>query len=104
MLSFKPTFFILIKRLFSFSSLSAIKVVSSAYLRLLMFLQAILIPACGSSRPGFHTMYSAHKLKKQGDNIHTALSYFFLKLEPLLFHVWFYLLFLNLYTGFLGDR
>ena len=51
MLSFKPTFslstFTFIKRLFS-SSLSAIRVVSSAYLRLLIFLPAILIPACAS--------------------------------------------------------
>ena len=42
MLSFKPTFslssFIFIKRLFSSSSLSAIRVMSSAYLRLLIFL------------------------------------------------------------------
>ena len=42
MLSFKPTFslssFTFIKRLFSSSSLSAIRVVSSAYLRLLIFL------------------------------------------------------------------
>ena len=49
MLSFKPTFslsfFTFIKRLISFSSLSAIRVVSSAYLRLLIFLPAILIPA-----------------------------------------------------------
>ena len=48
MLSFKPAFlpssFTLIKRLFSFSSLSAIRVVSSVYLRLLIFLPAILIP------------------------------------------------------------
>ena len=48
MLSFKPTFslssFTFIKRLFSFSSLSAIRVVSSAHLRLLIFLLAILIP------------------------------------------------------------
>ena len=46
MLSFKPTFslsiFTFIKRLFSFCSLSAIRVVSSAYLRLLIFLPAIL--------------------------------------------------------------
>ena len=35
---------------FSSSSLSAIRVVSSAYLRLLIFLPAILIPACVSSR------------------------------------------------------
>jgi len=78
--------------------------VSSAYLRLLIFLQAILLSACDLSRPGFHMMYSAYKVNKQGDNIHTALSYSFLKLEPLLFHVWFYLLLLDLYTGFSGDR
>ena len=44
---------------FSSSSLTAISVVSSAYLRLLMFLLAILIPACGSSSPAFHMIYSA---------------------------------------------
>ena len=52
MLSFKPTFslssFTFIKMLFS-SSLSAIRVVSSVYLRLLIFLPAILIPTCASS-------------------------------------------------------
>ena len=73
MLSFKPTFplssFTFIKRLFSSSSLSAIRVVSSAYLRLLIFLLAILIPACASSSPAFLLMYSAYKLNKQGDNI-----------------------------------
>ena len=73
MLSFKTTFslstFTFIKRLFSSSSLSAIRVVSSAYLRLLIFLPAILIPAYASSSPEFLMMYSAHKLNKQGDNI-----------------------------------
>ena len=73
MLSFKPIFslssFTFTKRLFSSSSLSAIRVVSSAYLRLLIFLLAILIPACASSSPAFHMMYSAYKLNKQGDNI-----------------------------------
>ena len=72
MLSFKPTFslsFTFIKRLFSSSSLSATKVVSSSYLRLLIFLLAILIPACVYSSPAFLMMYSAHKLNKQGDNI-----------------------------------
>ena len=53
MLSFKPTVslssFTFIKRLFSSSSLSAMRVVSSAYLRWLIFLLAILIPACASS-------------------------------------------------------
>ena len=73
MLDFKPTFslsiFTFIKRLFSSSSLSAIRVVSSAYLRLLIFLLAILIPAYVSSSPAFLMMYSAYKLNKQGDNI-----------------------------------
>ena len=49
MLSFKPAFslyFTLIRRLFSSSSLSAIRVVSYMYLRLLIFLPAILILAC----------------------------------------------------------
>ena len=63
MLSFKPTFsfssFTFIKRLFSSSSLSAIRVVSSAYLRWLIFLPAILIPACASSSLAFLMMYSA---------------------------------------------
>ena len=73
MLSFKPTFslstFTFIKRLFSSSSLSAIMVVSSAYLKLLAFLPSILIPACVSSSPAFLRMYSAYKLNKQGDNM-----------------------------------
>ena len=71
MLSFKPTFSYssFIKRYFSSSSLSAIRVVSSAYLRLLIFLLAILIPAYASSSPAVLMMYSAYKLKKQGDNI-----------------------------------
>ena len=43
--------------------------VSSACLRLLIFLLAISIPACDSSSPVFHMMYSAYKLNKQGDNI-----------------------------------
>ena len=73
MLSFKPAFslssFNLIKRLFSCSLLSAIRVVLFAYLKLLIFLPAILIPACASSSPAFHIMYTAYKLNKQGDNI-----------------------------------
>ena len=62
MLCFKPTFshssFTFIKRLFSSSLLSAIRVVASEYLRLLIFLLAILNPACASSSPVFLTMYS----------------------------------------------
>ena len=58
-----------IKRLFSSSSLSAIRVMSSAFLRLLIFLLAVLIPAYASSSPAFLMMYSACKLNNQGDNI-----------------------------------
>ena len=41
----------------------------SAYLRLLIFLPAILIPVCASSSPAFLMMYFAYKLNKQGDYI-----------------------------------
>ena len=58
-----------VKSLFSSSLFSAIRVVSLAFMRLLIFLLAILIPACASSSPSFHMMYSAYKLNKQGDNI-----------------------------------
>ena len=72
-LSFKPTFplssFTFIKRLFSSFSLSVIRVVSAVYLRLLIVLPAILIPACASSSPAFLMMYSAYKLNKQGDSV-----------------------------------
>ena len=64
MLSFKLKFslssFTFIKRLFSSSLLSAVSVVSSAYLRLLIFLPAILIPAHASSSREFLMMYSAY--------------------------------------------
>ena len=39
------------------------------YMRLLIFLLAILIAACASSSPAFLMMYSSYKLNKQGDNI-----------------------------------
>ena len=74
MLNFKPafslSFFTLIKS-FSSSSLSALGWyhLSSAYLRLLIFLLAILSSACDSSSPAFCMMYSAYKLNKQSDNI-----------------------------------
>ena len=75
MSSFKPTYslssFAFIKRLFSSFSLSAIRVVSSANLRLLIFLLATLIPVCALSNLALHMMYSAYKLSKQGDNIYS---------------------------------
>ena len=101
MLSFKPAFSLssftftlhyslssntFITRLFSSSLLSAIRVVSSAYLRLLIFLPAILIPACASSSPGFCMMYSAWKLNKQGDNIKPWRTPFNVS-NKLLFHL-----------------
>ena len=84
MVSFKPAFslssFTLIKRLFSSSSLYTIRVVSSAYLRLLIFLLAILISAFDFASLALCKMYSAQKLNKQGDNIqpwHTPFPHFF---------------------------
>ena len=72
-LSFTPSFslssFNFIKRLFSSSSLSAIRVMSSEYLRLLILLLAILIPAYASFSWAFLIMYFAYKLNKQCDNI-----------------------------------
>ena len=72
-LSFRPAFslssFTLSKMLFTSSSLSSVRVVSSAYLRLLIFLLAILIPVYESSSLSFCMMYSAYKLNKQGHNI-----------------------------------
>ena len=79
-LSFKQTFllscFTFLKSVFSFSLISAIRVVSSAYLRLLIFLLAILIPVWASSSLAFHMIYSAWKLNKQGDNIQPWLTPF----------------------------
>ena len=43
--------------------------VSSAYLRLLRFLQATVIPACASSSWAFCMIYSAYNLNNQGYNI-----------------------------------
>ena len=51
------------------SSLPAIRVAWSTYLRLLIFLPAILIPANESTSPAFLMMYFVYKLNKQGDNI-----------------------------------
>ena len=73
MLSFKPSFSLssstFSMRLFSSSSLSTIRVVSSEYLQLLIFLLAILIPACVSSSLAFRMMYSAYKINMKGGNI-----------------------------------
>ena len=81
-LAFSLSTFTLIMRFFNSSSLSAIRLVSSAHLRLLKFLQAILISACASTSPAFYMVYSAYKLNKQSDNVqpcHTSFPNF----EPL---------------------
>ena len=70
MLSFKPAIslssFTFIKSLFISSLLYAIRVVSSAYLSFLIFLPAILIPACASSSLAFRMMYSLGVSDRQG--------------------------------------
>ena len=67
-LAFSLSSFTFIKWLFSSSLLSDIKVVSSEYLRLLIFLPAILIAACAST---WHFAWcSLHvRLNKQHDNM-----------------------------------
>ena len=64
-LALSPSSFTLIKRLFS---LSAIRVISSTYLRLLMFLPPILILTCNLSSPASLMMCSAYRLNQQGDS------------------------------------
>ena len=72
--------FTLIKRLFSSSLLSAIRVLSSnrklSYLRLLMVLLPVLIPACNSSSPAFLIMCSTYRLNRQGDRRQTCCTPF----------------------------
>ena len=75
-LGFSLSSFTLIKRFFSFSSLSAIRVVLSTNLRLLMFLPPTLIPACNSSSPAFLLMCSAYKLNKQDKIWQLCLTHF----------------------------
>ena len=87
MVSFKPAFsffpFTFIKRLLTSFWLFAIRVVSSAYLRLLIFLPEVLIPACASSSPALRLM-----LNKQCDNMQPWCTLSQFGTSPL-FHVWF---------------
>ena len=103
---FEASFFTLLFQLhqevFSSSLLSSIRVVSSGYLRLMIFLPEILIPVCASSSLAFSMMYSAYKLKEQGDSIQLWFT-------P--FPIWNQsvvpcpvLLLLDLHTGFSGGR
>ena len=67
-LAFSLSSFTVIKRLFRSSLLSAIRVVSSTYLRLLMLLLPVLILACNSSSLAVLMMCSASRLNKWGDS------------------------------------
>ena len=60
--------FTCIKRLFNSSSLSAIRMMPSAYLMLLVLLLANIIPDCATSSQAFPVMQSEYILNKQGDN------------------------------------
>ena len=83
--------FTLIKRHFSFSSFSAIRMVSSVYLRFLMFLPPILIPACNSYSLAFLMMCSAHRLNKQGgsrQSHHTPFSILNQSVVSFFFFLW----------------
>ena len=88
MLSFKPAFslssFIFIKSLFSSSSLSAIRVVSSAHPRLLIFFPAVLFPAYYSSHLAFSMIHSVYKLNRV---IRYSLDVLLSQFGTSLFHV-----------------
>ena len=71
---FSLSSFTFIKKLFSFSLLSVIRVVSSAY-GLLIFLLAVLIPACDSSIPAFHMMYKHSDNKQTWHSLFTILNH-----------------------------
>ena len=103
-LNFKPPFslssFTFIKKLFTSSLLSAIRV-ACAYLRLSKFLLVFLIPACDSSSPAFQcTLHISLISRVKIESLGLLLSQFWT--SPL-FHFWFQLLLLDLHTGFSGD-
>ena len=84
------------------SSLSPIRVVSPAYPRFLRFLPAILIPACDSSSPAFHILYSAYELNKQADNIQPRKTPFPIWNQSLI--PCLVLMLLDLHPGFSRDK
>ena len=84
-LNSKPAFslssFTFIKRLFSSSLLSVTRVVSSVYLKLLIFLLAILMLDCDSSSLAFHTDVLCREVKYSGWQ-YTALMHYFPNFKP----------------------
>ena len=84
-LSFKSAFSLspltFIKKFFRSSSLSAIRMLSSAYLWVLIFLPAVLIPACESTSLAFcHDVLNIEVNYTEWQ--YTALTYTFPSLEP----------------------
>ena len=67
---------------------SAIREVSSAHLRLLIFLPAILLPACDSSSPAFHMMYFAYKWQYTAFSVYVQLKPSLKDFEPYLANTW----------------
>ena len=57
---------------------------SFAYLRLVIFVPAILIPTCNSSNWAFHMICPAYKLNKQGDKIQSCNTPFPILISQLL--------------------
>ena len=89
--------------------LSAIRVVSSTYLRLLIFLPASLISVCDSFSPAFGMMFSAYKLNNQGDYIQHCRTPFIVLNQSVvpclvLTTSQLFVLLLEPHTGFSGDR
>ena len=84
---FQVSFFSLLSPSSRGSSLSAIRLVSSANLRLLIFLLAILIPSYDSSSLAFYMMYCAYRLNKQGRSTQPSCTP--LTVLNQFFHVWF---------------
>ena len=105
LLSLKPTFSLFFhhhqQAVYS-SLLSAIRVVLATYLRLLISLPAILIPACASSGSAFCMMSSAYELNKQGDSIQPCHTPFPI-LNQLVVPYSVLLLLLDLHTDFSGN-
>ena len=81
--SFFTLLFHLHQEALSSSSLSAIRMVSFAYLRLLLFFPAILIPDCASYSPEFH--YVLCKEIEKAEWQYTSLTYSFPNFETVYF-------------------
>ena len=96
-----PSSFTLINRFFISFSFSAIRAVSSAYLRLWMFLPPVLTPACNLSSPAFLMMCSAYGLNKRGDSRQPCCTPFSILSQSVVPHRLLTVAFRPSYNGFL---